>query len=155
MRAGAAICVVATVFAISSFSADPGAGKTKATTGTIDYAYLDMHLRWQFVKGTSGQAGFERQYSAELRVCYAQQDGCRWESFRETLSVHETQRDPIGPSNVSEWMAASEKLTTRAMTKLGEAGWELIGQSQTPTFFNAPDAVGVFWFKRTRASGQP
>lgn len=121
----------------------------------IEYAYLDPELQWHFVKETAAPNGFDREYLAEVRVCYAQSDGCHWESTSVSVMVRESLefKSPLGhssgeQSNEKAWFDAAKTLTGRVTAKLGENGWELIGN--TPILaFGSPNYT-VVWFKRTQ-----
>ena len=61
------------------------------------------------------------------RVCYAQPDGCRWENTSESLTVRESQREPLGPTSTAVWSDTLTKLTAHVMAMLGSNGWEMVG----------------------------
>ncbi len=135
-----------TICLTSLLAAEPA---KKAKSKEIAYGYIDLQLQSHFVKATTRSNGIDREYSAEMKVCFAQSDGCRWESTRESVLVREplNQPEPIGPSSTTAWLEASSNLTARVVAALGGNGWELIGEASIPTFWTTPSRV--LWFKRT------
>lgn len=86
-------------------------------------------------------------------ICYFQNGGCRREEvkfdldlaeFRRTFSPNENQ----GYVNSTAAAKAAEGALSRAITKLGDDGWELVGEA---VFSFSPDTTkGAIYFKRRK-----
>jgi hypothetical protein len=154
MQIRVVLCLIAPLLTCFSSLLDAQPAKNAKSRG-IQYAYLDPQLQWHFVKETATPNGFDREYLAEVRVCYAQSDGCHWESTSGSVMVRESLefKSPLGhasgdQSNEKAWSDAAKALTGRVIAKLGEDGWELIGDTPIPTFWSPP--YTVVWFKRAQ-----
>ncbi len=117
----------------------------------FEYAFVDPQVQASFVKETPDQGRFTREYAAELRVCYVQTSGCRWDSLRQSVSVSEASPSKIGPSTASEWADAVDMLMARAVAKLGADGWEYTGGGPRASLWQNTRQI-VIWFKRVRSS---
>jgi hypothetical protein len=154
MQIRVVLCRIATLLICLSSPLDAQPAMNAKGRG-IEYAYLDPELQVHFVKETTTPNGFDREYLAEVRVCYAQSDGCHWESTSISVMVRESLffKSPLGhssgeQSNGEAWSDAAKTLTGRVTAKLGENGWELIGNKPILAF-GSPHYT-VVWFKRTQ-----
>ncbi len=120
------------------------AQSTRTASGAIEYAFTNLQVQWRFIRATTVSDGFDREYSVMERVCYAQSDGCRWETTSESVIVHESEREPIGPTTATVWTESLPKLTARVMAMLGKNGWEMVGEAPVPTFWTQQSTVLAF-----------
>jgi len=85
-------------------------------------------------------------------ICYFQNTGCRMEQVKFDLNLAQF-RKTLGPNENESYVsyAAREKVTqgalSRAITKLGDDGWEMIGQSVKFADETNPRAI---YFKRRK-----
>lgn len=84
-------------------------------------------------------------------ICYFQSTGCRMEEVKFDLDLAQL-RKTLGPNQNEGYLsyAAREKVTqgalSRAITKLGDDGWEMIGQSVK--FGDEPNPRAIYFKRR-------
>lgn len=104
---------------------------TGTSASRFEYGFL-------YVTGTASQVGEgdQRAYDVDLAICYAEPGGCRWENV--------TQRVPW-----TEFPSARgyNMVTGKALAKLGNDGWELVGSGKQSSG-ESGSTEEVLYFKR-------
>lgn len=80
--------------------------------------------------------------STYARICYTRPNGCQWQEVRFTRD--NTTSDP----NDRRFIDLPDDALSRALTLLGDAGWEMIGDGAGASLY--PERPTILYFKRVK-----
>ena len=112
------------------------AWQSGANRGAVRFEYCTLYMPSGYYKDLSG--GVKGTYETEVWICYAEAAGCRWEQL--TLQGPNTERGSVRGYN---W------ITGKALYKLGQDGWELVGSGLHSAPESATPRQDVLYFKRS------
>jgi hypothetical protein len=83
---------------------------------------------WRYISGSTIPEGdrLRREYRGGVTICYVQQSGCKLEEVELALSFLEDR------GGQGHWGDVAQAAVAKALTALGTAGWELVGNGPDP-----------------------
>ncbi len=88
----------------------------------------------------------KQEYVVRAKICYAESNGCRWETVEVKLPAEVLNTGYIGPvGNVGPIEA-----TAKALAKLGADGWEMIGGASPGSIYSDSLQQGVIVLRRLK-----